>query len=35
MNKYEAMIIFRESLKDTEWDEAVDAVLKALEEKTA
>ena len=26
MNKYEAMIIFRESLKDTEWDAAVEAV---------
>ena len=26
MNKYEAMIIFRESLKDTDWDDAVAAV---------
>ena len=26
MNKYEAMIIFRESLKETEWDEAVESV---------
>jgi small subunit ribosomal protein S6 len=26
VNKYEAMIIFRESLKETEWDEAVEAV---------
>lgn len=31
MNKYEAMIIFRESLKDTEWDEAVDAVRADIE----
>lgn len=31
MNKYEAMIIFRESLKDTEWDEAVDAVKAEVE----
>lgn len=26
MNKYEAMIIFREDLKDTDWDTAVAAV---------
>ena len=26
MNKYEAMIIFQESLKDTDWDGAVEAV---------
>ena len=31
MNKYEAMIIFRESLKDTEWDEAVEAVKAEVE----
>lgn len=26
MNKYEATIIFREDLKDTEWDDAVETV---------
>lgn len=26
MNKYEAMIIFRDSLKDTDWDDAVGVV---------
>ncbi len=26
MNKYEAMIIFRETLKETEWDAAVESV---------
>ncbi|NLG34249.1 MAG: 30S ribosomal protein S6 [Lentisphaerae bacterium] len=31
MNKYEAMIIFRESLKDTEWDGAVDGVRAEIE----
>ncbi len=31
MNKYEAMIIFRESLKDTEWDGAVDTVRAEIE----
>ena len=31
MKKYEAMIIFRESLKDTEWDGAVDAVRSEIE----
>ena len=31
MNKYEAMIIFRESLKETEWDGAVEAVRTEIE----
>ena len=31
MNKYEAMVIFRESLKDTEWDDAVEAVRAEIE----
>ena len=31
MNKYEAMIIFRETLKDTDWDGAVDAVRTEIE----
>lgn len=31
MNKYEATIIFRESLKDTDWDDAVDAVKAEVE----
>jgi len=31
VNKYEAMIIFRESLKDTEWDGAVEAVRAEVE----
>ena len=31
MNKYEAMIIFRESLKDTDWDDAVAAVKAEVE----
>ena len=31
MNKYEAMIIFRENLKDTEWDGAVEAVRAEIE----
>ena len=31
MNKYEAMVIFRESLKDTEWDGAVEAVRAEIE----
>ncbi len=31
MNKYEAMIIFRESLKETDWDAAVDAVRVEIE----
>ena len=31
MNKYEAMIIFRESLKETDWDGAVDAVRTEIE----
>ena len=31
MKKYEAMIIFRESLKETEWDGAVDAVRAEIE----
>lgn len=31
MKKYEAMIIFRESLKDTEWDAAVEAVRSEIE----
>ena len=31
MNKYEAMIIFRESLKETDWDGAVEAVRAEIE----
>ena len=31
MTKYEALIIFRESLKETEWDGAVDAVRTEIE----
>ena len=31
MNKYEAMIIFRENLKDTDWDGAVEAVRAEIE----
>ena len=31
MNKYEAMIIFQETLKETEWDGAVDAVRAEIE----
>ena len=31
MNKYEAMIIFRESLKETDWDGTVDAVRAEIE----
>ena len=31
MKKYEAMIIFRESLKETDWDGAVDAVRTEIE----
>jgi len=31
VNKYEAMIIFRESLKDADWDGAVDTVRAELE----
>lgn len=31
MNKYEATIIFRESLKDTDWDDAVAAVRSEIE----
>lgn len=31
MNKYEAMIIFRENLKDTEWDGAVETVRAEIE----
>jgi ribosomal protein S6 len=31
VNKYEAMIIFREGLKDTEWDGAVEAVRTEIE----
>lgn len=31
MKKYEAMIIFRESLKETDWDAAVDAVRTEIE----
>ena len=31
MNKYEAMIIFREDLKDADWDGAVDAVRAEIE----
>ena len=31
MNKYEAMIIFQESLKETEWDGAVEAVRAEIE----
>lgn len=31
MNKYEALIIFRESLKETEWDGAVEAVRTEIE----
>ncbi len=31
MNKYEAMIIFRDSLKDTDWDGAVEAVRTEIE----
>ncbi|NCD22457.1 MAG: 30S ribosomal protein S6 [Spartobacteria bacterium] len=31
MNKYEAMIIFQESLKETDWDGAVDAVRAEIE----
>ncbi len=31
MNKYEAMIIFRETLKETEWDAAVETVRAEIE----
>ena len=31
MNKYEAMIIFQENLKETDWDGAVDAVRAEIE----
>ena len=31
MNKYEATIIFRDSLKDTDWDDAVAAVRSEIE----
>ena len=31
MNKYEAMIIFRESLKDADWDGAVETVRGEIE----
>lgn len=31
MNKYEAMIIFQEHLKDSDWDGAVDAVREEIE----
>ncbi len=31
MNKYEAIIIFQESLKDTDWDGAVEVVSKEIE----
>lgn len=31
MNKYEAMIIFRESLKETDWDGAVESVRAEIE----
>ena len=31
MNKYEAMIIFQENLKETDWDGAVDAVRSEIE----
>lgn len=31
MNKYEAMIIFRENLKDADWDGAVEAVRAEIE----
>lgn len=31
MNKYEATIIFRDSLQETEWDEAVESVRKEIE----
>ena len=31
MKKYEAMIIFRENLKDTDWDGAVEAVRAEIE----
>lgn len=31
MNKYEAMIIFRESLKETDWDGAVEAIRTEIE----
>ena len=31
MNKYEAMIIFRENLKDTDWDGSVEAVRAEIE----
>jgi len=31
VNKYEAIIIFRESLKDTDWDGAVEVVSKEIE----
>ena len=31
MNKYEATIIFRESLKDTDWDDAVATVRSEIE----
>ena len=31
MKKYEAMIIFRESLKETDWDGAVEAVRSEIE----
>ena len=32
MNKYEAMIIFRESLKETDWDGAVASVRAEIEQ---
>ena len=31
MNKYEAMIIFQETLKETDWDGAVDGVRAEIE----
>ena len=31
MNKYEAMIIFQDNLKETDWDGAVDAVRAEIE----
>lgn len=31
MNKYEAMIIFRETLKDTDWDGAIEAIRVEIE----
>lgn len=31
MNKYEAMIIFQESLKETDWDGAVEAIRVEIE----